>query len=463
MKRDLERLFKNQEYDKLHLKFLDLQKRKKIKRSEYILFASYLRRISRPLEGVKLLNPIIRSEKLLELPTDLEKIEYASCLYRVGLRQESLKLLNECKKEHSQKILYKAFINFSKWKYQEASELLKYYLTLGQLSERDIFIGRLNLLSSEIFLERFSQATELLDKCKKYARDKKLKRYMGNLFELEGQIYFAKNKDKQARKSFDKATSFLVDGDKLGNLFALKWKAILELTKDKKLYSLALKTAKNLAHWESVRSLQYYRASKLQDKALLEQVYLGTPYQSFRDMIIAKNPEFHLNIHALDFQGKKYIFDRFKFEFSHQKRRKIKPFSLEGKLLSVLSEDYFRPMSGYQVFEKLYPNEFFIPKTSINKTHKVISRTIKKFRCIQNLKGAYSLKSTRVLYEKNGSPPSIYQLQIKEKFPQTFRTKQVCELFELSHRQMTRVLKQLIDQEQLKLISAGRSSYYEWI
>ncbi len=439
--------------------------RRKLKRKEVAGFASIARQLGMSNLGIKTLNPIIRSEKILEVAKDNELIEYGSCLYRVGLVNESQKILTEINKDRPQKILYLAFCKFAQWKYSEAITLLERYLKLSSLTKREEFIGQLNLASAYIFKEDFDSAEQLLSECESYASHKKLQNFLGNINELKSQIYFYQGQFFKAKKYLKIADSFFEDETAFGKLFVHKWLALISFRKNKAMLKEVRKEAIKQRHWETLRSLRYYEGHLLKNKSILNEVYLGTPFKEFKLMIKNKNPFLKIKAGSIPFGGKSLArFDRVGYELKIKNRSiQFKGHALDAKLLLALSDDFYRPKSGYQIFEKLYPNEFFHPQFSLNKTQKIISRfKKKKFGIISKLDKLYYLDGVRVHYSEssNKSDYDFYFEQIKSQFNEPFSAKDFGSCLKLSHRQTNRIIRGLLDEERIVKIGGGRSTRY---
>ncbi len=230
----LKKLFNSKQENDFKTELVNFDRRK-LKRKEIVEFAAMARRSGCSDMGIKILNPIIRSEKILEVAQVDELVEYSSCLYRVGLIGECQKILNGIKKETSQKILYQAFCKFAQWKYQESIPILKHYLDLKNLQERELFIGKLNLSSAYIYIEEFSQAEELLSECERFARNKKFDNYLGNINELRSQIFFYQGQYRQAKQYLNKAQEHFQNESSFGQLFVHKWLSLINFKKDKSL------------------------------------------------------------------------------------------------------------------------------------------------------------------------------------------------------------------------------------
>jgi hypothetical protein len=464
--RKAEALFKQQCLVDLK-EYLDrCSKNRKLPRKNKHLIASFYRKMGFPYLGVKLLAPIIRSEKPLEAPGDGEKIEYAACLYRIGLAMEAQKLLASIEEDGPQKLLYLSFVLFSNWNYAAAIPILIKYLKRPCLTDREHFIGQLNLSAAYIFEGQYQLARNLLEICERYALKEDLNRYLGNILELKAQVHYHSNEDQLGKACLKRSLKLFKSKNEFGYLFSLKWLAIFELKTKPALYQSVLEMAYQRRHWETIRSLNYYKAKVLGDQHLMSEVYLGTPYQSFRQMILRENPGFEFKLENLRFGVGQFIYDQKNKSIINQNKqiRVFKGFELEQRLLDALCADYYRPKTAFQLFQYLYPDEYFLPSTSLNKTQQVISRFNKSIYCIEFDRPYYQLNGICVHYSPFHMVEKDQYLRIlKESRESEFKSSEVAALFNISQRQATRVLKKLVNQRKLAQIKKGRSSYYKLI
>src|SRR5262249_52584108 len=91
-----------------------------------VKLAVLARRAGKPNLALRILAPIVRPErKLLFVPTDLEKAEYAATLSRIGAVDEALSLLNSLDGTKLPEVsAYKSLALVSHWRYAETIPLL---------------------------------------------------------------------------------------------------------------------------------------------------------------------------------------------------------------------------------------------------------------------------------------------------------------------------------------------------
>jgi hypothetical protein len=145
------------------------------------------------------------------------------------------------------------------------------------------------------------------------------------------------------------------------------------------------------------------------------------------------------------------------------------------RLLKTLCRDFYHPQRLLEVFERLFPGEFFVSPFSFDKSHQALRRLRKFFAkarvplIIEAKRGFYSLQSTsysRVFIEKENpatkeeaDTPNLSKIVTTErilrgfskKCPQgTFTAKEFRETMKMSERTAYRNLKFGVEQGLLK-------------
>jgi hypothetical protein len=260
-----------------------------------------------------------------------------------------------------------------------------------------------------------------------------------------------------------------------------RWAALGEYEKSKNLGKLESDINNIIAscvenkHFEIARSCQFYLASKNNDDSLIEKLYFGTPFDSFRQDILNKFKNFQPTQssyqHSIGEGSKDKTLDLWKGTLDNKSILHTEQLPL--KALRLLFSDLFRPLSGYELFEDLFETEQFNPFTSLNKVKQVIFRLNQEFES-QNL--GLSLKSRKKNYfceSLNRTEVKLYlsyplvvedetwqivqELAGKEQL--TFST--LRERLGISKRKTENLLKLYREEGVLEKVGAGKKTSYQ--
>ncbi len=346
------RLLRSQDYESL--KAEDLRR---------VEVAKLYRRLGKPLEGIKALWPLVEIHRNQLVDTSAIT-EYAGCLIELGSLEVAEKILKNTKTENDPMLhFYRAAISFRQWSYEDAIPALKKYIELVD-DDYQAQIGKLNLAAALSVLRLYGEAEVLLDELEQQARRKSLNLLLASVLEIRGQRDFIEQRGDRGATLFLEAKE-LVTGEQspLGMLLR-KWLLLISYEKTKKHLSELVafaKEARELSLFEIQRDVEFWIARLTSNSQLLNRVYLGTPFSSFRDRFrsdeipkdlryfTSKNTTLRLHSESGTF---------FKGESP------LRPNESAARLLRLLSSDFYKPFGYGAIFEKLYPNEYFNPVTS---------------------------------------------------------------------------------------------------
>ncbi len=347
--------------------------------------ASLLRRVNDPEVALKVLNPVIRpTRKGAASATDIDKVEYAASLVRVGSLFESRWILSHIDlTKIPQGNLIMAFSLFAEWKYAEAVPYLRAYVSNPKTDVYDRLVGFVNLAAALIRVKEFNEAGTIIQMLL-VDTEQNHPRLYANCLELLSQLCIFTKRFGDAEKSLRNADKVLKKSATLDVLFIEKWLAILGVMKNasdknaiKELQNLRTKSVK-MNHWETIRECDKYLSIALHDKELFKKVYFGTPFEDYRKRLV------------LDFPEKVEIPRNYTWDLntgcSPKKEFSIFDATLDGeptdlkvgqaahRMLQVFSTDFYRPFRIGSLFGALHPGEYFNPISSPAKVHQTVFR-----------------------------------------------------------------------------------------
>lgn len=452
---------------------------KKIARDEAVTWASLSRRCRNFTTALRILKPyIFPSYADAKKATDEEIIEYASSLRGMGAYHAALDLLNTLDSELlPTTYLHKSFCLFAQWNYSESLPFLQKYIEHPNISDYERIVGKVNLASALIGIKDYESANRILLELQVETNNEKFRQLHINTLEMLSQIdIFLFNNPEQARSRLISTLKMVPpDNSDISQLFLKKWLAIAESKIAGKIvdhFEEIVDLARELSHWETIRDLEYHRALITNDLELIKKLYFGTPYQLFRDKILKDFDSESLGeSYFWGDQNSNLVIDLSTGNIND--RLAIESGSIVHKVLICLCRDFYRPTPVLNLFQSLYPGEFFDIDTSINRTVQSIRR-LRKFLNDSKIpieiieeKSEYQLKLTGSLcltLPRQFLPLDKTQLQIiklKDAIDDNrFTAKQIESSLGLSRSAIQRLLSDAVSVGLIKQFSKGRSSFY---
>jgi hypothetical protein len=270
----------------------------------------------------------------------------------------------------------------------------------------------------------------------------------------------------------------------LDRFFVDKWKAIFSVLRQEgdpaSLRELGRVRTQSLArqHSETVRDCDLYQAIGTQDENLLLHVYLGTPFQSFRERIFAEfgRPvplpaiyDWDLGSHARD--GKAAVLDLRGVVSADGPKAGY----LIHRLLGVLSSDFYRPFRLASLHALLYPGENFNPVSSPARVHQIIKRVKQWLKQsampvgVHEKEGSYRLKALAPVRLRLAPAMIVAALdaqgvrlrRLREAFPEgSFSTQAAAQKMGLPARTVSRALSRAEKQGELSRSGKGTGTLY---
>lgn len=436
------------------------------------------RRIGLSELSIQWLRPIVRPvKKKLKEPSDEDKAEYAAALIRLGANQEANRLLNSVDKDiFPEALLFLAILKMKDWDYEGARDQLRMYL-LKDLSGYEKLVGEMNLAACLLFAGPAEEAESLLKKVLAALGDEHLLLHANSL-RLLGNLALNQKKLQEALGYFQKGENLLATVGGLDHFFARKWIAIAEYlirpSHTDGLEAIGLEAIQR-GHWETIRDLDYHRALKNQDSALIRRLYFGTPFVQFRERLQRQFPNVEM--------GASFDLHLGVGEKRPQKIHSLHVDSLSKplkggqsvhRLFLCLLHDFYRPYSIPALFEVIFPGEFYTPKVSEHRVHQAIKRLRLWFKenklalNVETVGNLYRLSADEpvvvtVELENSVSSAEDHRLQkIRNKLGAEFSVAEATLALGVSRRSVTDLIKSAFEAGELEKIGNGPKTRYRF-
>lgn len=436
--------------------------------------------------GARTLSLVVRGGgRRKQLPSAVDRTEYAACLYRLGAFDEALGLLAGVDRhEYPEATLHEGCAHMWKWEYREAIPRLEAYLATPGLTPYEKMVARVNLASSLVYERRHVEATPLLRGLLHEASVKKLGFGVGVVLELSAGNFVLQKKFDEALPFLDRAERELASGG--GDLipfFIRKWKAIAVFLRDRGHDPAALDPVRaeagRLGHWETIRDCDRFQAIATRDRSLATRLFFGTPYPSFRERLLR-------DLGPLDLPTE-YAWDLGSVGDASAPSLRLASATLSGAavplklgktlhaLLRALASDFYRPFRVASLYATVYEGAHFNPDTSPAQIHVLVQR-LRRWLPEHALPldvveegGSYRLRATgpvRLVVPRpdavSGAPLPLARLR-ESCGGKRFTVVEAVAALGVSPRTAQRVLSEGEAQGVLKRMGRGRATHYAWI
>lgn len=359
----------------------------KLSRISLVVMAELLRRAGYPHKSVKLLFRFVRGKgRNFKQASTQEKEEYAAALVALKATEEAFILLSELKKENSPKThLFLGMAHINRWDYESAVVELRKFQEFRYISSYDRYIGTVNLMAALVATagtdtKEINAIEAEIDFHLEATKELGFKILHANLLEIKSQLIVKSIQTKTSKALLKRASAIIDDPNSKDNLFVRKWEIIARkpdatddasvITKWKKEMGEVRQKAKAINHIETIRDIDFHLGEF--NPPLVQRVFFGTPYSSFREKIIeVYNPklrsEYWLHIDS-NSEAKKTEFDYLQY-------KDLKIGSIVLKVLKAMTFDFYKRQNKYTLFELVFPNDYLDPSSSFNKIHQALSRT----------------------------------------------------------------------------------------
>ncbi len=389
---------------------------KKVARGDLVRFANIANRADHSRLAFRLLNPVIRSEQeAISPPSDLEKIEYAEALRRMGLVNEASEIFAGIDADKFPLVhLRMAFCLFKKWQYAEAIPRLRALIAVSDPNDYLATIAKVNLAAALVHERHDSEALALLQALRKSTLAAQQFLLLGNCLELSAQVLIARREWSAAETVLREAEMIFSKDHNKYSLFVHKWQAIARSLKEgvvhPGLLACRLQAGQN-EDWETERDCDLYIGAINRDLPLLQKVYFGTPHANFRRRI------FDLAGHKLEIPANylwqlgesskpAQIFDLLSAS-SDDATAQLEPGRLMHQFIALLCSDFYRPVTIGAAFSALFPFEHFAQQGSANRISQLVLRL--RHWCEEQSTG-FSIAGKGGKYRLQGEPGAIIRI-----------------------------------------------------
>lgn len=370
------------------LRKLQLLLKKKPPMETRTQLAMIARRSGNSYLAVQILRPIVRTEgRKARQPTSKEKAEYAAALIFAGAITEAQKLLsNISAAEYPEKLLYETFAYFAQWNYTAALPCLRQYVKVPSLSEYQRLVGLVNLAAAELASNQFIRFWSLTKKLIPQLTRLEAHLLLLNTYELQVQCALKQRNYARMEEALKMADTLTKNDNSIYTFYIKKWRLVSQLqdrTDDQRapvLSLIAQLKSEALAHryGEVVRDCDRQVCIYTGNSELFFQVYFGTPFLFYRKNLI-RDVSFQIKLpHQWIWTPAQIIFPT-----QTQPVIDVHDLGLSKKLQTLfiaLLSDLYQPLSLGFLFEQIFPNEFFDPKSSTHRINQLLYRLRKELK-----------------------------------------------------------------------------------
>lgn len=465
---------------------IDRIKINEIGRRDSLRASNLSRRCGKVKKSLKILNPIVRNNHIQPAATDEEIADYAFSLHRIGASFEAENLLSKVDTRSTVNALFfRSIIAFSRWEYERALPWLNRYIESPELSDYQKLMGRSNRVGVYLFTQDYEMAMSEVEDLLQRAQEKSLTLLFNLSVEQKAQIYVNQGHYKKAMDLLKGVEQQAQDAGKLLQTWVWKWKTIVEAIQSSpstglEILNEATQEALRKQAWEVAREFDFYKYKIFQDQNTLLKLYFGTPFPHYLSKLNeGRGPElpehyiYHLgnaestNSQTLDLR--KQTLETNGVEISLE----LTPMQI--RLLKSLLVDLYRPLKWGELFNGLFPEEYFDPFSSINRLHQIIFRLNETLRnqsvdlrissddagC-RMLSGAnLRFKIHKEMEESLYIDPQLLLLKSTEIQNSEFTINDLCLKYGGSKRTQRRWIKKMLEEGKLLKIGNNRSSRYK--
>ncbi len=443
-----------------------------IPREPRLGLAKICRRAGIITHGLRLLQPLIRQEKIVHNPaSEAEIAEYAALLSRNGSIAEAASLLTTVDFVRTPEAqLYLGFCRVLTWDYASAAQSFASYLA-ADLPEYSKLVARVNLAAA--YLATDVEATEFIEETIEFARSAGASRLIGNLLELRAQTSIRRADYSRASADLDAAAGIFAGSRGYDLLLIKKWRAVIAATQSGRVLPLMnfRKLAVRHAHWESVREADLFSLKIKHDQQRFDHLLFGSPMIAYRERVLkmlAQTPSDSF----LFGQTPGTVLDL--SANTSDERTGLNPGKQIHQSLVALSKDFYVARNTGTLFADLYPGEYFDVQSSPGRVRQAIRRSRAwltgnrlplaivhsngSYRL--NFHGSFALKVS--LMREDVHAGGAYWNELTHIFPpgRRFSAGEACRALQISRSSVHRICKEALADGRLISEGEGRAIRY---
>lgn len=412
--------------------------------------------------------------------------EYATALNFLGCRHQAANLAQYLIDNKQKDALFlRALCSFRSWQYDHAVMCLKQYIQLDHLSAYKIKVGELNLAYALNCLGDNLEAKDLLEKILASSEAKNSKRMELNARLILTQVHYGLEDWKSLKKSLESLgkEKKLISPEEAASLH--KWQILYDFHQGGDLNNLQAQLQSFSAEcvqnkfYEIARSCDFYLGKFTQDQAIIEKNYFGSPFSGYRKSIEEFYPQINQVKNYKYNPGRGAVLDKFKevdlFTGEIDGARGFDPTNKIFLFLRGIFSDYYRPLSVYELFEYIFPDEIFIPNSSTLKLSATGNRLNSFCEANKIELSVYSRKQNFYFSAENS-----LMLKSYKQYPRTedeqiwqnisdlgedgfFKSKEFVTVLNIGQKKGLNLLKKYIEDEKIEKIGKGSNTRYRII
>ncbi len=387
----------------------------------------------------------------------LEIIEYASGLRKLGLINQALTLLSRVK-EHEQASLHTAFCHINRWDYKSAQNELIQYLDNQKLDAKKRWLGELNLANCFVENNEFGQANDILSRLQRETKTGYWHVYLNSL-ETRGQLCIKEGNAGLALEILKRALEYASGQEGTTRLFIQKWYLVALCLAGKikpeseEVESLRIEIRKQ-KHWESLRDFDWHLGRIFGESHLLKGVYFGTPFPSFRQVMLRDLNETSFG-NSFEFQGGARSPEK-KWDPFNYKALDLPAGLGQHRLIMLMASDAYRPWTIGRIFNDFFSDELFDPVSSPKRVYRLVEKAINHLKGkdlgvqIHSTQSGYRIrpdsKAAMIVYENMqfaAQEHFLLQLLKHNNIGPNFRPREVMDQIPLSSHKWYRALQRM--------------------
>jgi hypothetical protein len=465
-----------------HLEKLEV---KKVPRQEILGIANVARRAGFHRLALRLLNPIVRPKNKLAKTraTPGELVEYAIILFRLGVVEESRRiLLSPEVKPCAESELYLAFTYFGEWDYARAKKLLLSYIQDPAVAAYDKLIGLVNLAQAYVGNDEPDNAIEVLHAIIDQSKSRNYNLILANALQTYAEALIDKKEFAGVTKILKDIENVIGSSHYRYNLLVQKNLAVIDLYKNKS--AEAIVKVRNACQekrvHELLRECDVTLAVATKDENLLHKVYFGTPYPAYRERLRRhwgkdlKVPDnFIWDLNSESSTRSTHVFD-VAAGVQLNSNVEIKKGTSIYRLLNAFASNLYKTFKTEALFSMLFPDEHLIINTSSHRVYDTICRARDWMKennlnfYIDEVHGEYSLKAD-IKYQLKipqefTLKTNVHGEHIKEMLTKLgdkqFSVGEVVTALQVSVATANRYLKEAVEMKLLERLGSGRATKY---
>lgn len=353
---------------------------KKISPVDLVFYCSLLRRAGLSVLAIKTLQPLVYpSARKAMVATSDERLEYASCLVRLGILNEAERIFRSIDSNmHPVVLIRLGFLFISRWDFQNANECFKAYVAQPKNDPYEVLIGKVNLLQGFVNLRELSEAEALADQLSEELDPVQNRLLLAAVYEFRAEVFRLQRKFSEGLKEVARGKALLAGDHSLDEFLLRKQEAIIAAhrTRDGDHLLTLRAEAAEWKHFESLRDLDLHRALITKDVRLLEKVYWGTQSKAYKKRILelASIEEVQVRSSFYQFHKNKGIVFNVETGALVGAKAEVKKEKLLSKLLRVFVSESYKPLKISDLFSGVYEQEIFFPESSPDKMHQLLRR-----------------------------------------------------------------------------------------